>query len=140
MAEQFNTKVQMLKERFDKTACAGLGTNHFVTKQEHDIVRDGPIFLFAKFMRERPQTAADIEKKKDIIHIVLTGWKGEYNIRHPRYFKIPYSSHSSPAELEEFVKAINPGNLVFNLPISKKPDSHRSEWQLRILTKYTKQG
>ena len=32
LAEQFNTKIQMLKERFDKTSCTGLGTAHFVTK------------------------------------------------------------------------------------------------------------
>ena len=75
LAEQFNTKIQMLKERFDKTACVGLGNAHFVTKQDHDVVRDGPIFIFVKPMRDRPNSAAEIEKKKDIIHIVLTGWK-----------------------------------------------------------------
>lgn len=104
LAEQFNTKVQVLKERFDKISHAGLGINHFVTKQEHDLVRDGHIFIYGKNMRDRPDSIATIEKKKDVVHVVLTGWKGQYNIKHPRYFKIPYSSHSSPAELEEFVK------------------------------------
>ena len=115
LAEQFNTKVQMLKERFDKAICCGLGTSHFLTKQNHDLVRDGPLFLFAKTMRDLPKSPEEVEKKKDVVHIVLSGWKGQYNVRHPRYFKILYSSHSSPTELETFVKKINPGNLVFNL-------------------------
>ena len=115
LAEQFNTKVQMLKERFDKAICCGLGTSHFLTKQSHDLVRDGPLFLFAKTMRDLPKSPEEVEKKKDVVHIVLSGWKGQYNVRHPRYFKILYSSHSSPTELETFVKKINPGNLVFNL-------------------------
>ena len=57
-------------------------------------------------MRDRPQSIEQIEKKNNIVHIVLTGWKAEYNLDHPRYFKKPYSSHSSPTELEEFLKAI----------------------------------
>ena len=67
-------------------------------------------------MRERPQTVADIEKKKDIIHVVLTGWKGQYNLKHPRYYKIPYSSHSSPDDLEAMAKGISPGKIVYTLP------------------------
>ena len=77
-------------------------------------------------MRDRPNSVADIEKKKDIIHIVLTGWKSQYCIKHPRYFKIGYSSHSSPLELEEFVKKIDPDNLVFNL--EEKPSAHRNDF------------
>jgi hypothetical protein len=57
-------------------------------------------------MRDRPQSIEQIEKKNNIVHIVLTGWKAEYNLDHPRYFKKPYSSHSSPTELEEFLKVI----------------------------------
>ena len=115
LAEQFNTKIQMLKERFDKTSGCGLGRSHFLTKTDHDLVRDGPIFIFVKMMRDLPKSAADVEKKKDIVHIALSGWKGNYDVKHPRYFKVLYSSHSSPAELETFVKKINPANLVFNL-------------------------
>ena len=57
-------------------AAVMIGTTHFVTKQDYDAVRDGPIFLFVKAMRDRPDSVAEIEKKKDVIHIVLTGWKG----------------------------------------------------------------
>ena len=59
-------------------------------------------------------------------------------MKHPRYFKIPYSSHSSPQELEEFVQRLDPEHLVFNL--TEKPDSHRNEWQMRVRSKFTKQG
>ena len=53
LAEQFNTKVQMLKERYEKTSFI-VGKSHFVTKQEHDVARDGPIFIFVKAMRDLP--------------------------------------------------------------------------------------
>ena len=92
-----------------------MGLTHFVTKSDHDMGRDGPIFLFVKAMRDRPVSVAEIDKKRDIIHIVLTGWKGQYNLKHPRYFKIPYSSHSSPDDLDAFVKGIRPDKLIFNL-------------------------
>jgi hypothetical protein len=52
----------------------------------------------------------------------LTGWSGEYNIDHPRYFKMPYSSHSSPEELEDFLKAIQPQTVFFNMNNEKKLD------------------
>ena len=138
LAEQFNTKVQMLKERFEKTAGCGLSNSHFVTKTDHDIVRDGPVFIFVKAMRDLPKTPADVEKKKDTIFICLTGWRGQYNVKHPRYFKLGYSSHSSPSELETFVRELNPGNLVFNL--DQKLDVQRDAWQLKVQTKYTKKG
>ena len=86
----------MLKERFNKTSCVGLGNSHFITHKDHDIVRDGPIFIFVKPMRDRPKTLVEVDKKNDSIHVILTGWKEEYNLDHPRYFKIAYSSHSSP--------------------------------------------
>ena len=48
LAEYFGTKVQMLKDRFDKAKLCGFGTNHFVTKAAHDVNRDGPVFIFAR--------------------------------------------------------------------------------------------
>ena len=105
----------MLKERYDKTSHCGLGPQHFKTKSEHDVAKDGPAFIFVKAMRDLPKSRGDVDKKKDVVHICLTGWKGQYNVQHPRYFKVPYSSHSSPLELETFVKELNPGNLIFNL-------------------------
>ena len=122
-----------------KCEAAGLGNTHFITKSEHVLGRDGPIFLFARAMRDRPTSVADIDKKKDVIHIILTGWRGQYNLKHPRYYKIGYSSHSSPEDLEQMVKGVSPGKLVFNLPNKPeyKSDRHRQEFQLRLITKYT---
>jgi hypothetical protein len=103
------------------------------------MVRDGPLFIFAKNMRERPNTPEEIDKKKsDVIHIVLTGWKGNYKVKHPRYFRLPYSSHSSPTELEEFVKKLNPGQLIFNLCNNPAPD--RADFETRLVSRYTKEG
>ena len=45
----------------------------------------------------------------------MTGWNDKYNKNLPFYFKVPYSSHSNYRELERFVKAVNPGKLVFNV-------------------------
>ena len=138
LAEHYHTKVQMLKDRFVKCQQAGLGDQHFVTKGDHNLQRDGPIFLFVKPMRDRPTAPDQIEKKKDIVHIVLTGWKGQYNVNHPRYYKVPYSSHSSPDDLEDFLRLTNPDKLVFNL--KNKAQKQRDDFQLRLVTKYTTEG
>ena len=72
-------------------------------------------FIYMRPMRDRPNTKEEIDKNADIVHFTLTGWGRHYNIKHPRYFKIPYSSHSSGDELNSFVKMIRPFNLIFNL-------------------------
>jgi hypothetical protein len=36
-------------------------------------------------MRDLPKSADECDKKKDTHFIVLTGWKNQYNIVHPRY-------------------------------------------------------
>ena len=129
-------------DRLRKQEYAGLGETHFIAKSQHDTKRDGPIFLFARYMRERPTSLEEIEKKPDIFHVVLTGWKGQYNLKHPRYFKIGYSSHSSPDELTAMVSGVSPAKLVMNLPERKgeKVDQCRVDFQLGLFTKYTQQG
>ena len=49
------------------------------------------------------------------IFIILTGWNDKYNRNLPYYFKVPYSSHSNYRELERFVKAVTPKNLIYNV-------------------------
>lgn len=66
-------------------------------------------------MDKRPKTIEQLEKKPKEYHFVLSGWKNEYSLDHPNYFKIPYSSHSSGQELIEFCKAMKPDNLILNL-------------------------
>ena len=89
-------------------------------------------------MSERPTTVEWVEKKKDVVHILLTGWKGQYNVNHPRYFKVPYSSHSSPEDLEAFLKFVKPDKLIYNC--KEKPSKERDSFQLRLQTKYTEHG
>jgi hypothetical protein len=95
LAEHFGTKIKVYKDRFMKLKTFGMGENHFVTKQNYNKQRDGQIFIHLKNMRDLPNTVEDIEQKKDVVHVVLTGWKGRYNLKHSRYLKIAYSSHSS---------------------------------------------
>ena len=50
-------------------------------------------------MRDLPKNKDEVDKSPKIFHFVLTGWKNQYNLKHPNYFKVPYSSHSSKDEL-----------------------------------------
>lgn len=68
---------------------------------------------------------------------------------HPRYVKLPYSSHSSPEELEAFVEKMAPEQIFFNLSEADMKNtedddgleySMRKEYQERIISWYTKQG
>ena len=71
--------------------------------------------------------------------MVLTGWNHMYNVNHPRYFKIPYSSHSNYKELDQFVKALKPKRLIFTVPESHQHESGRINFQKKLLT-YTEEG
>ena len=60
----------------------------------------------------------DIEecnREEPTIFIILTGWNDKYNRNLPFYYKVPYSSHSNYRELEKFVRACSPKNLIYNV-------------------------
>lgn len=139
LAEYFKTRVKVEKDRFRKLAAFGMDKSHFVTKQMWD-KKDGPAWLAMKTMRDLPKTKEDVDVKKDLVHVVLTGWKGQYNVKHPRYFKVPYSSHSSGSELETFVKALQPNKLIYIVNNSAQKDKKREEFETRLVAKYTKEG
>jgi hypothetical protein len=88
--------------------------NLFIYKGIADENQDGEIFIFVKNMATRPTTEEQINKKPGIIHVILTGWRDMYRTDLPRYHILPYSSHSSPAELEAFVRAVKPKQLFYN--------------------------
>ena len=68
----------------------------------------------------------------------MTGWKNEYVLKHPSYFKVPYSSHSSPQELIEFCKAMRPDNLILNL--KQFTDNPRAVDFMTQLTAFSTEG
>ena len=86
--------------------------------------------------------AFDIEeanKEEPTVFIILTGWNDKYNRNLPYYFKVPYSSHSNYRELETFVKACTPKNLIYNVDdraITKK----RLEFQQYLMKEYVKKS
>ena len=76
-----------------------------------------------KPLRERPKDTLEVDLKPNVVHFVLTGWRKQYNVRHPNYFKIPYSSHSSFKEIQCFVRVLRPKNLIFNMTIFLNNDA-----------------
>lgn len=71
--------------------------------------------------------------------MILTGWNDKYNKNLPFYFKVPYSSHSNYRELERFVKAVNPGKLIFNVH-ERNDTKKRAEFQSYLAREYEKKG
>ena len=65
----------------------------------------------------------------------MTGWNDKYNKNLPFYFKVPYSSHSNYRELERFVKAVNPGKLIFNVH-ERNDTKKRQEFQSYLSREY----
>jgi len=57
----------------------------------------------------------EVNQQEPTIFFILTGWNDKYNRNLPFYKKIPYSSHSNYREIEQFVRAINPKHLVYNV-------------------------
>lgn len=43
---------------------------------------DSKPFIFLRAMGNRPQSKEQVEKGKNQYHFILTGWKGQYNIKH----------------------------------------------------------
>ena len=103
----------------------------FVYKQKYDARRDGPLWIYVRKMNNRPRTLEEINRKPGQLHIILSGWEKTYNLMHPRYCKLPYSSHSSPEEIETFVDALKPEQIFFNLSLDDMKNTEGEKDNLR---------
>eukprot|EP00347_Sterkiella_histriomuscorum_P015145 403358146 len=140
LAQLFSTKIMMQKDRITKLNAIGMGSSKFVTRDEWSKDKTGDCFIQVKVMKDLPKTKEDCDKKKNVHFLCMTGWKNQYNINHPRFHKIPYSSHSSYKELDQFVKSLKPGKLVFTVPDhSPKMAKSRFNFQKKLLS-YTDAG
>lgn len=118
LAKQLDTRIMLLKDRWNRMKAIGLADPGLFTIRE--LEKDSSLdvekpYIFTRVMASRPDSKEQIDKHPKAFHFVMTGWKGQYNVKHPNYFKIPYSSHSSKQELADFVKALKPRKLIFNL-------------------------
>jgi len=138
LAAHFQTKVVMLKDRLKRMEAIDMAKPHFICIGERE--QDQECFIYVKPMKDLPKTQEECEKKKNTHFVVLTGWNKQYNLNHPRYHKIPYSSHSNWRELEEFVKELRPKRIFFNTKEkSGGLEKARSEFQKKLVG-YTEEG
>ena len=103
----------MLDKRWNQLEKIGI-SDYFIT-ENGNASQELESFIYVKPMQVKPLSPTDCDKDLSIFHFVLTGWKDKYWVKHPNFFKIQYSSHSSTKELQDFVKIIEPANLIFNV-------------------------
>jgi len=73
-------------------------------------------FIFTQHIQDlRKMNVEQCNLEQPTVFIVMSGWNNKYNKDRPFHFKVPYSSHSNHRELERFVAAIRPENLVYHV-------------------------
>ena len=109
MAEDFQTLIVVDEDRMRKVRQMDMKPWLFTTDQSEG-------WIHVKNIKDlRNLDIEDCNKEEPTIFIILTGWNDKYNRNLPFYFKVPYSSHSNYREIEKFVRACTPKNLVFNV-------------------------
>jgi len=109
LAQDFETLIVVDEERMNKIKSMDLKPYLFTTDE-----RKG--WIYVKNIKDlKTLDISDQNEEEPTIFIILTGWNNKYNKNLPFYFKVPYSSHSNYRELEKFVRAVCPRNLVFNV-------------------------
>lgn len=109
MAKDFSSYIVVDEDRMRKVKLMDLNPEYFTTNASEG-------FIHIKNIRElKTMDLEECNKEEPTIFIILTGWNDKYNRNLPFYFKVPYSSHSNFRELEKFVRAVCPKNMVFNV-------------------------
>lgn len=109
MAEEFETLIVVDEDRMRKVTQMDLKPWLFTTDPTKG-------WIHVKNIRElKKYDIEEANQEEPTVFIILTGWNDKYNRNLPYYFKVPYSSHSNYRELEKFVRACNPRNLIFNV-------------------------
>jgi DNA cross-link repair 1B protein len=129
LAKEFQTLIVVDEERYKKIKLMDLEPDLFTTDENAGWIHVKPIKSLKWLNLE------DVNKEAPTVFIVLTGWSNKYNSTLPFYFKAPYSSHSNPRELERFVKAVCPKNVVFTVP-DRENSQTRLDFQHYLINEY----
>ena len=109
LAKDFSSYIVVDEDRMRKIKLMDLSPEYFTTNPNEG-------FIHVKNIKNlKSMDLEECNKDDPTIFIILTGWNDKYNRNLPFYFKVPYSSHSNYRELETFVRAVSPKNLVFNV-------------------------
>jgi hypothetical protein len=114
LAEKFETLVVVDEDRYRKIKIMDLRPELFTTDRNAGWIHVRPMADLNKMNLHK------FNQAEPTIFIVLTGWTNKYNKKIPYYFKAPYSSHSNAKEIENFVKAMCPRQLTFNVRTTSK--------------------
>jgi hypothetical protein len=129
VADDFKTFIVVDEERMRKIKTMDLRPEVFTTDPSKGWIHIKSI---------KSLSSLDIEEcnqEEPTIFIILTGWNDKYNRNLPFYFKVPYSSHSNFREIERFVKACSPKNLVYNVDDRAITES-RLKFQQYLIKEY----
>lgn len=129
MAEEFKSYIVVDQDRMRKIKLMDLRPELFTTDPSEG-------FIHVKNIKDlKSMDIEDYNKEEPTIFIILTGWNDKYNRNLPFYFKVPYSSHSNYRELEKFVRACCPKNMVFNVD-DRAITKGRLEFQQYLMKEY----
>ena len=106
LAERYNTKCVVSEIWYRQILLANFNPEFFtdIATPEH--------FLFGKNRGDLSNDYRNLNEDKDAM-LMVSGW-GIGNKSRKNYFKVGYSSHSSPSELLEFVSYIHPKQISFH--------------------------
>lgn len=142
LAEDYDTKIVVDEDRMRKIKQMDLKPHLFTTDENSTFINqkgeeESPFIHIKQIKGLKNYDIEECNKDEPTIFIILTGWNDKYNRNLPFYFKVPYSSHSNYRELEKFVRAVCPKNLIFNVD-DRAITEKRLEFQQYLMKKYVR--